>query len=79
MSIQIGRDTAIVVLNWNGSSDTIECIRSLLASDADLQLLVGGTVALNNSIAVSVIPTPGAAIFLGAGAAMFGARRRRQR
>ena len=34
MSIQIGRDTAVVVLNWNGSSDTIECIRSLLASDA---------------------------------------------
>lgn len=34
MSISIGRDTAIVVLNWNGSSDTLDCVRSLLASDA---------------------------------------------
>jgi GT2 family glycosyltransferase len=34
MPISIGRDTAIVVLNWNGSTDTIACIRSLLASDA---------------------------------------------
>lgn len=34
MSTQIGHDVAIVILNWNGSSDTIECIRSLMDSDA---------------------------------------------
>lgn len=34
MPISIGRDTAIVVLNWNGSTDTIACVRSLLDSDA---------------------------------------------
>ncbi len=34
MPIQIGHNVAIVILNWNGSSDTIECVRSLLDSDA---------------------------------------------
>lgn len=34
MSNPIAADVAIVVLNWNGSSDTLECLRSLRASDA---------------------------------------------
>jgi len=33
MTNRIGSDVAIVILNWNGSSDTLECIRSLRASD----------------------------------------------
>lgn len=41
MGNPIGTDIAIVILNWNGSTDTRECVRSLLASDArDARIVV---------------------------------------
>lgn len=39
-SSRIGPDVAIIILNWNGSSDTLECLRTLFDSDARMARVV---------------------------------------
>ena len=44
--------TAILILNWNGFKDTIECIKSLLAMDTEeFWIVVGDNGSTNGSVA----------------------------
>lgn len=48
---------------------------SLLASDTEFRVLVGGTVALDGTISVGVVPAPGAGVLAGVGCLVAGRRR----